>query len=185
MSKWAQEETALLPIPFTRPNCVPHAGRLDRYACSKHVMTGTCLNGEGMRCEVIEERVLAEPVDRLMEPEAAAHALRPYAEESNRLNRERRSPGASDLTKLTKVEKKIASMIAFVEDGGHGRGMMVRLRGPEARRAKFNEGSPPRPFFTRDIHPNVAVISWRRVAQPAGAARHSEDCGAAAAARNA
>ncbi len=37
--------------------------------------------------------------DRLMAPEIAAEAMRAYAEETNRLNRERRSSGDADRTR--------------------------------------------------------------------------------------
>ena len=74
-----------------------------------------------------------------MAPEAAAEAMRAYAEETNRINRERRASGAGDRKKLARVEKKIAAMIAVIEDGGYVLGMMDRLRELEARRA----GLPP------------------------------------------
>ena len=90
----------------------------DRYGCSNHVMTGACSNGRGIRRSVIEERVLSGLKHRLMAPEAAAEAMRAYAEETNRINRERRASGASDRKELAGVEKKIAAMIAVIEDGG-------------------------------------------------------------------
>ena len=55
-----------------------------------------------------------------MAPEAAAEAMRAYAEETNRLNRERRASGATDRRELAEVEKKIATMISVIEDGGYG-----------------------------------------------------------------
>ena len=66
----------------------------DRYGCSNHIMTGTCSNGRGIRRSVIEERVLAGLKDRLMAPEAVAEAMRAWAEETNRINRERRASDA-------------------------------------------------------------------------------------------
>ena len=105
----------------------------DRYGCSNHIMTGTCSNGRGIRRSAIEERVLAGLKDRLMAPEAAAEAMRAYAEETNRINRERRASGASERKELAGVEKKIAVMIAVIEDGGYVRGMVDRLRELEAR----------------------------------------------------
>ena len=74
-----------------------------------------------------------------MAPEAAAKAMRAYAEETNRINRERRASGASDRKELADVEKKIASMIAVIEDGGYVRGMVDRLRELEARQDELNE----------------------------------------------
>ena len=65
----------------------------DRYACSNYARTDGCTNRRGIRRAVLEERVLAGLRDRLMAPEAAAEAMRAYAEETNRLNRERRASG--------------------------------------------------------------------------------------------
>ena len=81
-------------------------------------VTGICSNGRGIRRAVIEERVLAGLRDKLMAPEAAAEAMRAYAEETNRLNRERRASGASDRKELADIDKKIATMVAAIEDGG-------------------------------------------------------------------
>ena len=61
----------------------------DRYACSNHARTDSCTNRRSIRRVVLEERVLAGLKHRLMAPEAAAEAIRAYAEETNRLNRER------------------------------------------------------------------------------------------------
>ena len=154
----------------------------DRYGCSNHVMTGSCSNGRGIRRSVIEERVLSGLKDRLMEPEAAAEAMRAYAEETNRINRERRASSASDRKELAHVEKKIASMIAVIEDGGYVRGMVDRLRELEARQEELTERLSAVPADLPDIHPNVADIYRRRVARLAEALNHPEDRDAAASA---
>ena len=78
----------------------------DRYGCSNHIMTGACSNGRGIRRTVIEERVLTGLKDRLMAPEAAAEAMRAYAEETNRINRERRASGAGEGTGQRREEDR-------------------------------------------------------------------------------
>ena len=154
----------------------------DRYGCSNHVMTGSCSNGRGIRRSVIEERVLSGLKDRLMEPEAAAEAMRAYADETNRINRERRASGASDRKELAEVEKKIAAMIAVIEDGGYVKGMVDRLRELEARQEELTERLSAVPADLPDIHPNVADIYQRRVARLAEALNHPDDRDAAASA---
>ena len=154
----------------------------DRCGCSKHVMTGTCSNGRGIRRAVIEERVLAGLKDRLMEPEAAAQAMKAYVEKTNRINRERRASGASDRKELAEVEKKIAAMIAVIEDGGYVRGMVDWLRELEARQEALNERLSAAPADLPDIHPNVADIYRRKAARLAEALDHPEDRDAAASA---
>ncbi|WP_210251859.1 FAD:protein FMN transferase [Agrobacterium tumefaciens] len=53
-----------------------------------------------------ERRVLAGLRDRMMAPEAAAEAMHAYAEETNRLNRERRSKADLWKTELTKWKSR-------------------------------------------------------------------------------
>ncbi|WP_206614909.1 recombinase zinc beta ribbon domain-containing protein, partial [Paenirhodobacter populi] len=65
----------------------------DRFACSNHIGKGTCTNSRGITREELETRVLAGLKDRMMSPQIAAEAMRAHAEETNRLNRERRSNG--------------------------------------------------------------------------------------------
>ena len=135
----------------------------NRYVCSRHVKSGSCSNGRSIRRTVIEERVLAGLKDRLMGPEAAEEAMRAYAEETNRLNRERRASGAGDRQELAAVEKKIASMIAAIEDGGYVRGMSDRLRALETRQDEIAARLSAAPADLPDIHPNVATVYRRRV----------------------
>ena len=77
--------------------------------------------------------MLAGLKEKLMAPEAAAETMRAWAEETNRLNRERRASGESDRRALAEVRKKTAAMIAAIEDGGYVKGMVERLRELEAR----------------------------------------------------
>ena len=67
-----------------------------------------------------------------MAPEATAEAMRAWAKEINRLNQERWTSGETHGKELAEVEKKIAIMIAVIEDGGFMLGMSERLRGLEA-----------------------------------------------------
>ncbi len=145
----------------------------DRYGCSNHVMTGTCSNGRGIRRSVIEERVLAGLRNKLMASEAAAEAMRAWAEETNRINRERRASGASDRKELADIGKKIATMIAAIEDGGYVRGMVDRMRELEARQDELNERLAAVPADLPDIY-------RRKVARLADALNHPEDRDAAA-----
>ena len=147
----------------------------DRYACSNHARTDGCTNRGSIRRAVLEERVLAGLKHRLMAPEAAAEAIRAYAEETNRLNRERRASGAGDRRELAEIEKKIAAMIAAIEDGGYVRGMSDRLRELEARQDELTERLATAPADLPDIHPNIAGIYRRKVARLADALKHPED----------
>ena len=146
-----------------------------RYGCSNHVMTGSCANSRTIRRVEIEERVLAGLKDKLMEPEAAAEAMKAYAEETNRLNRERRASGASDRAELAGIEKKIASMLDAIEEGGYVRGMSDRLRELEARQDEINERLSAAPVDIPDVHPNIAGVYRRKVERLAEALADPRD----------
>ncbi len=161
----------------------PYAMRgQDRYGCSGHVMNGSCPNGRGIRRADIEERVLSGLKDRLMAPEVAAEAMRAHAEEINLINRERRASGASDRKELADVERRIAAMIAVIEDGGYVRGMVDRLRELEAHQDELKERLSAAAVDLPDIHPNISDVYRRRVARLAEALDHPGDRDAAAAA---
>ena len=147
----------------------------DRYACSNHARTDGCTNRRSIRRPLLEKRVLAGLKDRLMAPEAAAEAIRAYAEETNQLNRERRASGASDRRELAEIKKKIVTMIAAIEDGGYVRGMSDRLRELEARQDELTERLAAAPADLPDIHPNVAETYRRKVARLAEALNGPED----------
>ena len=104
-----------------------------------------------------------------MEPESAAETMKAYAAETNRLNRARRASGAADRRELAEVERKIATMIAVIEDGGYSRGMMDRLRELEAKQDELNERLAAIPADIPDIHPEIVDIYRRKVARLAEA----------------
>ena len=113
-------------------------------------MNGSCDNGREIRRAVLEERVLAGLKENLMAPEAAAEAMRAWAEETSRLKRERRASGGADRQELASVKKKMAAMIGVIEDGEYVRVVVDRLRELEARQDELEAGwpRPPSPFPT-------------------------------------
>ncbi len=153
-----------------------------RYCCSRHMKSRSCSNTRGIQRAAIEERVMAGLKDRLMVPEAAGQAMKAYAEETNRLNRERRASGTADRKELAAVTGKIRTMIAAIEDGGYVRGMSDRLRELEARQDELTERLAVVPADVPDIHPNIAAIYRRKVARLAEALADPRDRDEAAAA---
>ena len=135
----------------------------DRFACSNHVMNGSCANSRTIGRETLENRLLLGLRDRLMSPEIAAEAIRAYAEETNRLNRERRSSGDADRKALADVEKSLKEIVTAIENGGYSRPLMDRLRELEAKQDELSERLSRAPVDIPDIHPNVAGIYRRKV----------------------
>ncbi len=147
----------------------------DRYACSNHVMNGSCANSRTIAREALEARMLDGLRERLMAPEIAAEAMRAYAEETNRLNRERRSSGSTDRKALTDVGKKLQEIVAAIEDGGYSRPLMTRLRELEAKQDELTERLSRAPVDIPDIHPNVGGIYRRKVERLAEALQHPQE----------
>ena len=141
----------------------------DRYCCSTHVMTGSCSNGRGIRRTALEEPVLAGLEDHQIVPDIAAEAVRAWAEETNRLNRERSASGEEDSRELTDIERKKATKISVFEDGGYVKAMIDCLRELEARQEELKERLSTVPPKFPDIHPNIVGICRQMVARLAEA----------------
>ncbi len=153
----------------------PHSmRRQDRYGCSNHVMNDSCSNGRGIRRTELEERVLVGLKDHLMAPEAADTAVRAWAEETNRLNRERSVSSEAERKELADIEKKI--------DGAYSAVLKERLHKLEVRKAELNDRLATAPLELPDIHPNVSGVYRRKVARLAKALGKPEERDAAAAA---
>ncbi len=147
----------------------------DRYACSNHVMNGSCSNSRTIARDALEARMLEGLRERLMAPEVAAEAMRAYAEETNRLNWERRSSGDADRRELDKLVRSVKEIVTLIEDGGGSRALVARLRDLEAKEDELNARLAQTPVDIPDIHPNVAEIYRRKVERLAEALRRLQD----------
>jgi site-specific DNA recombinase len=75
----------------------------------------------------LESRVLTGLRERMMTPTIAAEAMRTYTQETNRLNRQRRSSLESTATSLPKPRKPIAVIVLVIEQRGWHRALSDRL----------------------------------------------------------
>ena len=147
----------------------------DRFACSNHVMNASCANSRTIGRETLENRLLLGLRDRLMAPEIAAEAMRAHAEETNRLNRERRSSVDADRRELEKIARSVKEIIAVIEEGGGNRVMVARIRELERREDELTERLSQAPVEIPDIHPNVAGIYRRKVERLAEALQRPQE----------
>ena len=154
----------------------------DRYGCSNHVMNDSCSNSRGIRRTELEERVLIGLRDHLMAPDIAGEAVRAWAEETNRLNRERSASSEAERKELADVKKKIDGIVDAIQDGAYSAVLKERLHGLEARKAELNDRLAAAPQELPDIHPNVSGVYRRKVARLAKALGKPEERDAAAAA---
>ena len=152
----------------------------DRYACTNHVLSNGCDNARTIDRKVLQDRVLAGLRDRLMAPEAAAEAMRAYAQETNRLNRQRRTSGETTRRELADTEKAIQEIVRVIEQGGYHRALSARLTELEARQDELNARQSDAPADLPDIHPNIGDIYRRRIERLTEALNHPDDAREAA-----
>jgi site-specific DNA recombinase len=100
-----------------------------------------------------------------MAPQVAAEAMRAYAEETHRQNRERRSSGDMWRTELAKVEKQIGGIIEAIKDGLYQPSMKDGMNGLEARKSELTALLADVPDDTPDLLPSASAIYAKKVAR--------------------
>ncbi|WP_180899768.1 recombinase family protein [Martelella soudanensis] len=140
-----------------------------RFACSNHISKGTCSNSRTIRQDELESRVLSGLKDRMMSPEIAAEAMRAYAEETNRLNRERRSNADVWQVELAKVDKQIAQIVEAIADGMYHPSMKEKMTGLETRKSELTSLLADAPDDKPDLLPTASAIYAKKVAKLAQA----------------
>ena len=135
----------------------------DRFACSNHISKGACSNSRTIPREELEARVLAGLKDQMMAPEIVEEAMRAYAEETNRLNRERRSSGDAWKAELVRIEKQIRSIIEAIKAGMFHESMKAEMDTLEARKTELNTLLADSPEDTPDILPSTSAIYAKKV----------------------
>ena len=131
----------------------------DRYACTNHVLGKGCDNARTVDRKALESRVLTGLRERMMTPETAAEAMRAYTQETNRLNRQRRSSGESIRRELAETNKAIEEIVRVIEQGGWHRALSDRLTELEAQQAV----SPPACRMGRRTFPTSIRTSPRPI----------------------
>ncbi len=152
----------------------------DRYACTNHVLGNGCDNARTVGRKALETRVLTGLRERMMTPEMAAEAMRAYAQETNRLNRERRATAEASRKELAETTKAIAEIVRVIEQGGWHRALSDRLTELEARQDSLTARLSDVPQDVPDLHPGIAETFRRRIERLTEALDHPEDAGEAA-----
>ncbi len=147
----------------------------DRYACTNHVLGNGCDNARTVDRKALESRVLIGLRERMMTPEIAAEAMRAYTQETNRLNRQRRSSAESVRQELAETNKAIAEIVRVIEQGGWHRALSDRLTELEAKQDSFTARLSNGPQDVPDIHPNISEAYRRRIERLTEALSHPDD----------
>ena len=147
----------------------------DRFACSNHISKGACSNSRTIPREDLEARVLSGLKVRMMAPAIVEEAMRAYAEETNRLNRERRSSGDAWKAELVKIEKQIRGIIEAIKAGMFHESMKAEMDSLEARKTELNTLLADAPEDTPDILPSASAIYAKKVSDLTKALNRKEE----------
>jgi site-specific DNA recombinase len=137
----------------------------DRFACSTHGTKGTCSNSRTIPREELEHRVIVGLKDKIMSPEAAEAAVRSFVEETNRLNRERRSNADAWKAELAKVEKDIRGIIEAIKAGMFHESMKGEMTALETRKKELTALLAEAPQDVPDMLPSAAGIYAKKIAR--------------------
>lgn len=135
----------------------------NRYACLNHHRRGICDNGRSITRDKIEARVLAGLKERLVSSEAVEEAVRAYAEEMNRLNKDRKAQLEIDRAALARIERAIAGILAAIEDGMYQPSMKARMYDLERQKAEIAARQLEALADIPDVHPNIGNLYRLRV----------------------
>jgi site-specific DNA recombinase len=147
----------------------------DRFVCSAHISNGSCSNGRTLARSELEQRVLGGLKERLLAPDVVAEAMLAYAEEMNRLNRERRARGDAWRAELAKLEKQIHGMVEAIKEGMFQQSMIAAMDALEARKAELSARLAEAPADTPDILPSASQLYAKKVAHLTEALNRPED----------
>ncbi len=127
---------------------------------------GTCANAVTINREEIEGRVLSGLKDKLMGPELVQTFVEEFQAEANRLQAARQHKITARRTHLAAVGRKIAGILAAIEDGNYNRSLTERLGVLEGKQETLTRElaqTPDEP--TLRLHPGLAEVYADKVAR--------------------
>ena len=135
------------------------------YGCATARNKGTCDNRLNIRRDVLEASVLNGLKEHLMDPDLFKEFADAFYSEVNRIRRAEASHLDRMKAELETVERKIRKIVAAIADGLPARSLKDELLMLEQRQdeltAELAEAEAPAPL----VHPNLAEIYRRKVAE--------------------
>jgi site-specific DNA recombinase len=132
--------------------------------CAAARRQGTCSNKRGIRRPVLEALILDGLKDRLMAPKLVKEFIAEFHREVNRLSRNREVDLGLQRRELDEVNRKLRGLIDAIAEGLRAPGLQAKLDELEQRKtaieAELAAAPPPAPR----LHPNLAEIYRRKVA---------------------
>lgn len=126
---------------------------------------GTCSNNATVSREEIEARVLGGLKERLMAPELVREFIRAFQEEANRAAAELEQQTKAYRVHLDAIERKIAGLVAAVEEGSYSRALGDRLAALERQQELLRARLSDAPSSIVRLHPRLAEIYADKVKQ--------------------
>jgi DNA invertase Pin-like site-specific DNA recombinase len=137
----------------------------DRLACNRARRTGTCDNRCSIRRAALENLIVGALKDQLMAPELVVEFIQEFHREVNRQRRGLEQERAMALSELALVNRKLEGLIDAIADGLRAPGLQHRLDDLEARKCSIEAKLiAPAPAPLR-LHPNLAELYRRNVAE--------------------
>lgn len=134
-----------------------------------------CTNRLTMRRDVLEETVLSALRERLMDPEIFEAFVSGFTETWNRLQAEASAGLTSKRRELVRVEQQIGRAVDAILQGTAPSALRERLASLEARKADLERELATTEAPAPRLHPNLAEVYRRRVADLSDALSSDDD----------
>ena len=138
-----------------------------RYAThQRHLCQRTCANAVTITRQEIEDRVLSGLKDKLLAPDLVRAFVEEFQAEVNRLQGERQQAITAKRARLASVGRKIAGILAAIEDGAYNRSLTERLGALEDEQEALTRELAQSPGEqTLRLHPRLAEVYADKVAR--------------------
>jgi hypothetical protein len=137
--------------------------------CFGYEKRRSCTNSRSMTRQELEGRVLHALQKLMFSDEAFAEFCEGFREEQNRLRMEKREERAATMSELARVAKEIRGVIDAIKAGVPGAEVKAEMEGLQVRKAaleaQLESMKEPEPL----LHPSMADVYRRTVAQLATA----------------
>ena len=134
------------------------------YGCASTRNRGTCDNRLIIRRDVLEETVLSGLRENLLHPDLVAEFIEEFRRETDRLQKRDRAAASSRRKELAKVERQAQRIVEAIKDGLYVPAMKAEMAELEARRAELEAALAAAPAEPPALHPGLAELYRRKVA---------------------
>jgi hypothetical protein len=143
----------------------------DYLACGAARRQGMCSNRRAIRRALLESVILDALRLRLMQPDLVAEFAEAYQQEVNRQRAGADAARERTVRELTQVKRKLAGLVDAISCGLRAPSLQQTLDDLEKRRAELTKQLAEAPAPLPRLHPNLAEVYRRKVAELGAALR--------------